>query len=90
MATGPWQNASDPPYSHHVPYAAGAVPKCSQTWYDDAKSTQAKVAAAKAFELGGVGVFTGEGVGVGPPAAAYWAALLGSAGTPGTRTIDRV
>jgi hypothetical protein len=59
----------------------GTVPKWSQTWYDDVKSTAAKVAVAKAFKLGGVGAFTGEGVGTGPSAVVYWAAL-GSIKTP--------
>ena len=87
IATGPWQNASRTPgRTTHVPYGKGncwerpskgcdAVPKWSQTWYDDARSTKAKVAVGKALKLGGIGVFTGEGAGVGPSAAEYWAAL---------------
>ena len=87
VSTGPWQNASSTwPGDHLIPYGKGncwerpskgcdAVPKWSQTWYDDAKATKAKVTVAKALKLGGVGVFTGEGAGIGPSAAEYWAAL---------------
>jgi GH18 family chitinase len=87
IGTGPWQNASSTwPGDHRVPYGkgncwerpskgCGAIAKWSQTWYDDVRSTKAKAAAAKALKLGGVGVFTGEGAGVGPSAAEYWAAL---------------
>lgn len=73
IGVGPWDNASNPPYSNHLPN--GTVPAVSQTWFDDVKATKAKVAVAKGLKLGGVGVFTGEGVGAGLSAAAYWAVL---------------
>lgn len=47
----------------------------SQTWYDDANSTQLKVKLACELGMGGVGACTGENVGSGVAAAGYWAAL---------------
>jgi GH18 family chitinase len=56
------------------PWVGPPTTYTTQSWYDDARSTLLKVKAAKKLGLGGVGVFTGEGVAK-DGAGEYWDAL---------------
>jgi di-N-acetylchitobiase len=56
-------------------YDCGAGAARTQGWYDDPRSTRAKVAMARKLGLGGWGVFTTGDAGVGDAAAQMWTAL---------------
>ena len=63
-----------PDGSRRFPWAGPPAVYTTQTWYDDARSTLLKVKASKELGLGGVGVFTGEGLAK-EGADEYWDAL---------------